>query len=109
MGNTFNSMPYSNEYDVYRQDFLENEKEASFMFEPINYMPKEPLPKDDLSALHQTYASFNCTSTCCYNSQLWTCMFTIIFVNLNHALRLVKIMTLKKAHVGIKARFSLTM
>jgi hypothetical protein len=28
------------------------------MFEPINLTPKEPLPNDELSAMHETYASF---------------------------------------------------
>jgi hypothetical protein len=32
-------------------------------------------------------------------------MFTISFVNLDHALRLVKLMTLKKAHVGRRSDF----
>jgi hypothetical protein len=35
-------------------------------------------------------------------------MFTINFVNLDHALHLVKLMTLKK-HMSGKTRFSLTM
>jgi hypothetical protein len=28
------------------------------MFELINLTPKEPLPNDDLSAMHETYVSF---------------------------------------------------
>jgi hypothetical protein len=29
------------------------------MFEPINLTPKEPLSNDEVSALHETYASFD--------------------------------------------------
>jgi hypothetical protein len=60
-------MPCSNNDHVDRLDFLENEKEETFMFEPINLTPKELLPNDELSALHETYASFNYTLICCYN------------------------------------------
>jgi hypothetical protein len=58
INNSLNSMPCSNNNHVDRLDFLENEKEATFMFEPINLTPKEPLPSDKLSAMHETYASF---------------------------------------------------
>jgi hypothetical protein len=34
------------------------------MIEKINHMPKEPLPNDELSAMHETYASFVHTLTC---------------------------------------------
>jgi hypothetical protein len=44
MNNSLNSMPCSNNDPVDRLDFLENEKEETFMFEPINLTPKEPLP-----------------------------------------------------------------
>jgi hypothetical protein len=58
MSNNLNFLPCSNNDHVDRLDFLENEKEETFMFEPINLTPKEPLPNDELSAMHETYASF---------------------------------------------------
>jgi hypothetical protein len=61
---SLNSMPCSNNDHVDRLDFLNNEKEETFMFEPINIPPKEPLPNDELSAMHETYASFVYTLTC---------------------------------------------
>jgi hypothetical protein len=61
---SLNSMPCSNNDHVDRLDFLNNEKEETFMFEPINLPPKEPLPNDELSAMHETYASFVYTLTC---------------------------------------------
>jgi hypothetical protein len=67
MNDSLNSMPCSNNDHVDRLDFLENEEEETFMFEPINLTPKEPLPNDELSAMHETYASFIYTLTCCYN------------------------------------------
>ena len=67
MYDSLNSMPYSNDDHVDRLEFLENHDEAMFMFEQINSLPKEPLPNQELSALHETYASFNYTLTCCYN------------------------------------------
>jgi hypothetical protein len=70
MNNNLNSMSCSNNDHVDRLDFLENEKEETFMFEPINLTPKEPLPNDELSAMHETYASFVYTLTCCYNSHV---------------------------------------
>jgi hypothetical protein len=73
------------------------------MSDPINLIPKELLPNDELSAMHKTYASFVYTLTCCYNSHvvlIMDAMFTISFVNLDHALRLVKLMTLKKHMSG---------
>jgi hypothetical protein len=66
MNNSLNFMPCSNNDHVDRLDFLENEKEETFMFEPINLTSKEPLPNDELSAMHETYASFVYTLTCCY-------------------------------------------
>jgi hypothetical protein len=67
MNDSLNSMPCSNHDHVDRLDFLENEKEEIFMFEPINLTPKEPFPIDELSVMHETYASFVYTLTCCYN------------------------------------------
>jgi hypothetical protein len=68
MNHSLNSMPCNNNDHVDRLDFLENEKKETFMFEPINLTPKESLPNDELSAMHETYASFIYTLTCCYNS-----------------------------------------
>jgi hypothetical protein len=70
MNNNLNSMPCSNSDHVDTLDFLDNEKEETFMFEPINLTPKEPLPNDELSAMHETYASFVYTLTYCYNSHV---------------------------------------
>jgi hypothetical protein len=70
MNNNLNYMSCSNNDYVDRLDFLENEKEKTFMFEPINLTPKESLPNDELSAMHETYASFVYTLTCCYNSHV---------------------------------------
>jgi hypothetical protein len=70
MNNSLNSMPCDNNDHVDRLDFLENEKEETFMFELINLTSKEPLPNDELSAMHETYASFVYTLTCCYNSHV---------------------------------------
>jgi hypothetical protein len=67
MNNSLNFMPCSNNDHVDRLDFLENENKETFMFEPINLTPKEPLPNDELSAMHETHASFVYTLTCCYN------------------------------------------
>jgi hypothetical protein len=49
-------MPCSNNDHVDRLDFLENEKEETLMFEPINLIPKEPFPNNELVAMHETYA-----------------------------------------------------
>jgi hypothetical protein len=54
MNNNLNSMPCSNNDHVDRLGFLENEKEETFMFELITLTPKEPLPNDELSAMHET-------------------------------------------------------
>jgi hypothetical protein len=70
MNNNLNFMPCSNNDHVDRLDFLENEKCETFMFEPINLTPKEPFPNDELSVMHETYASFVYTLTCCYNSHV---------------------------------------
>jgi hypothetical protein len=70
MNNNLNSMACYNNDHVDRLGFRENEKAETFMFEPINLTPKEPLPNDELSAMHETYASFVYTLTCCYN-RMW--------------------------------------
>jgi hypothetical protein len=54
--NNLNFMPCSNNDHVDRLDFLENEKEETLMFEPINLIPKEPFPNNELVAMHETYA-----------------------------------------------------
>jgi hypothetical protein len=79
MNNSLNSMPCSNNDHVDRLDFLENEKEETFMFEPINLTPKEPLPNDELGATHETYASFIYTLTCCYNSHVVLIMDAYVY------------------------------
>jgi hypothetical protein len=58
MNNSLNFMSCSNNDHVDRLDFLENEKEETFMFEPINLTPKQPLPNDELSSMRETDASF---------------------------------------------------
>jgi hypothetical protein len=79
MIDNLNSMPCSNNDHVGRLDFLENEKEETFMFDPINLTPKEPLPNDNLSAMHETYASFIYTLTCCYNSHMVLIMDAYVY------------------------------
>jgi hypothetical protein len=79
MNNSLNYMPCSNNDHVDRLDFLENEIEETFMFELINLTPKEPLPNDELSAMHETYASFVYTLTCCYNSHVVLIMDVYVY------------------------------
>jgi hypothetical protein len=78
MDNSLNSTCSNNDY-VDRLDFLENKKEETFMFEPINLTPKEPLPNDELSAMHKTYVSFVYTLTCCYNSHVVLIMDAYVY------------------------------
>jgi hypothetical protein len=52
INDSLNSMPCDNNDHVDRLDFIENEKEETFMFEPINLTPKEPFPNGELSAMH---------------------------------------------------------
>jgi hypothetical protein len=49
------------------------------MFEPINRMPKEPFPNDELSAMHETYASFVYNLTSCYNSHVVLIMDVYVY------------------------------
>jgi hypothetical protein len=56
MNDSLNSMSFSNNDHVNRLDFPKNEKEETFMFEPISLTSKEPLPNDELSFMHETYA-----------------------------------------------------
>jgi hypothetical protein len=79
MNNSLNSMPYSNNDHVDRLDFLENEKEETFIFEPINLTPKGPFPNDELSAMYETYASFVYTLTYCYNSHVVLIMDAYVY------------------------------
>jgi hypothetical protein len=46
INDNLNSMSCDNNDHVDRLDFLENEKEETFMFDKINLTPKEPLPND---------------------------------------------------------------
>jgi hypothetical protein len=81
MNNSLDSMPCSNNDHVDRLGFLENEKEETFMFEPINLTPTEPLPNDELSAMHETYAFFVYTLTCCYNLHVVLIMDAYVYNN----------------------------
>jgi hypothetical protein len=103
MNNNLNYMPCFNNDHVDRMDFLENEKEEIFMFEPINLTPKEPLPNDELSAMHETYASFVYTLTCCYNSHVVLIMDAFVynkFCKSQSCFALGQANDLKEAHVG---------
>jgi hypothetical protein len=111
MNDSLNSMPCSNNDHFDRLDFLENEKEETFMFEPINLTPKEPLPNDELSAMHETYASFVYTLTCCYNSHVVLIMDAYVynkFCKSRSCFALGQANDLKK-HMSGEGRFSLTM
>jgi hypothetical protein len=103
MNNSLNFMPCSNNDHVDRLDFLENEKEKTFMFEPINLTPKEPLPNDELSLMHETYASFVYTLNCCYNSHVVLIMDAYVynkFCKSQSCFAFGEANDLKKAHVG---------
>jgi hypothetical protein len=108
MNNNLNFMPCSNNDHVDRLDFLENEKEKTFMFEPIDLTPKEPLPNDELSAMHETYASFVYTLTCCYNSHVVIIMDAYVynkFCKSRSCFALGQTNDLKKAHVRRRPNF----
>jgi hypothetical protein len=103
MNNSLNSMPCSNNDHVDRLNFLKNEKEETFMFEPINLTPKEHLPNDELSAMHETYASFVYTLTCCYNSHVVLIMDAYVyntFCKTRSCFALGQANDLKRVHVG---------
>jgi hypothetical protein len=73
------------------------------MFDPINLTPKEPLPYDELSAKHETYASFIYTLTCCYNSHVVLIMDVYVdnkFCKSRSCFALGQAMTLKKHMSG---------
>jgi hypothetical protein len=108
MNNNLNSMPCSNNDHVGKLDFFENEKEETFMFEPINLTPKVPLPNYELSAMHETYASFVCTLTCCYNLHVVLIMDAYIynkFCKSRSYFVLGQANDLKKAHVRRRPDF----
>jgi hypothetical protein len=72
------------------------------MFEPINLTPKETSPNDELSAMHETYASFVYTLTCCYNSLVVLTMDTYVynkFCKSRSCFALCQANDLKEAHV----------
>jgi hypothetical protein len=103
MNNSLNSMPCSNNDHVDRLDFLENEKEETFMFKPINLTPKEPLPNDELSAMHETYASFVYALSCSYNSHVVLIMDVYVynkFCKSQSCFALGEASDLKEAHFG---------
>jgi hypothetical protein len=108
MNDSLNFMPCSNNDHVDRLDFLDNEKEETFMFEPINFPPKEPLPNDEISAMHETYASFVYTLTCCYNSHVVLIMDAYVynkFCKSRSCFALGQANDLKEAHVGRRPDF----
>jgi hypothetical protein len=101
-------MPGDNNDHVDRLDFLENEKEETFMFEPINLMPKEPFPNGELSAINETYASFVYTLTCCYNLHLVLIVNVYVynkFCKFRSCFALGQYNDLKKAHVRRRPDF----
>jgi hypothetical protein len=103
MNDSLNSMPCPNNDHVDRLDFLENEKEETFMYDPINLTPKEQFPNNELSAMHETYASFIYTLTCCYNSHVVLIMDAYVYTKFcksRSCFALGQANGLKKAHVG---------
>jgi hypothetical protein len=109
VNNNLDSVPCTNNDHVDRLDFLENEKEETFMFEPINLTPKEPLPNDELSAMPETYASFVYTLTCCYNSHLVLIMDMYVynkFCKSRSCFVVGQANDLKKAHVRRRPVFT---
>jgi hypothetical protein len=108
MNDSLNSMPCSNNDHVDRLDFLENEKEKTFIFDPINLTPKEPFPNYELSAIHETYASFIYTLTCCYNSDVVLIMDAYVynkFCKSRSCFALGQANDLKEAHVRRRPDF----
>jgi hypothetical protein len=108
MNDSLNSMPCSNNDHVDRLDFLENEKEETFMFEPINLTPKEHLTNDVLSVMHETYASSIYTLICCYNSHVVLIMDAYVynkFCKFRSCFALGQANDLKKVHVGRRPDF----
>jgi hypothetical protein len=109
INDSLNFMPCDNNYNVYRLDYLENYKEAMFMLEQINSMPKEPLPNQELSALHETYVSFNYTLICCYNLLMVLIMDAYVynkFCKSRSCFALGQANDLEEAHVGKDSIFT---
>jgi hypothetical protein len=97
MNDSLNFMPCSN-----------NEKEETFMFDPINLISKEPLPNDELSAMHETYASFIYTLTCCHNSHVVLIMDAYVynkFCKSRSCFALGQANDLKEEHIGRRPDF----
>ena len=66
-------------------------------------MPKEPFPKDELSAMHETYASFDYTLSCCYNLHVVLIMDAYVynkFCKSRSCFVLGQANDIKEAHVG---------
>jgi hypothetical protein len=73
------------------------------MFKPINLTPKEPLPNDELSAMHETYASFVYALSCSYNSHVVLIMDVYVynkFCKSQSCFALGEASDLKEAHFG---------
>jgi hypothetical protein len=78
------------------------------MFELFNYMPKEPLINEELSAMHETYASFNYTLIRCYNLLMVLIMDTYVynkFCKSRSCFVLGQANNLKEAHVRRRPDF----
>jgi hypothetical protein len=78
------------------------------MFDPINLTPKETLPNDELSAMHETYASFIYTLTSCYNSHVVLIMDAYVynkFCKSRSCFVLSQANDLKEEHVGRRPDF----
>jgi hypothetical protein len=111
INDSLNSLSHNNDH-VDSLDFLKNDDKAMFMFESFNSMHKEPLPNDELSALHETYASFNYTLICCYNLLVVLIMDAHVFNKFcksRSCFVLGQANDLKKGKYWAKTRFSLTM
>jgi hypothetical protein len=83
-------------------------KRKHLCFDPINLTPKEPLANDDLSSIHETYASFIYTLTCCYNSHVVLIMDVYVynkFCKSRSCFALGQDNDLKEAHVGRRPDF----
>jgi hypothetical protein len=103
INDSLNFVPCDNYDHVDRLDFLDNDDEAMFMFEPFNSMPKEPLLNDELSDLYETYASFIYTLICCYNLLVVVIMDAYVynkFCKSRSCFVLGQHNDLKEAHVG---------
>jgi hypothetical protein len=112
INDSLNSMPCDNNDHVDRLDFLENEKEETFMFEPISLTSNEPLPNDELSSMHETYASFVYTLVCCYNLFVVLIMDAYVYNKFSKSRScfvLGQANNIKKSTCREKAQFSLTM